>query len=82
MDISSVLSGIYICHVILVCSSEVKEIYHIFLDIQTFLKQNSGKKTEEILPNQKINKWKLLMKLHSDIINKDFDGKLDIVEEI
>ena len=26
--------------------------------------------------------WKLVMKLHSDIINKDFDEKVDIVEEI
>ena len=37
--------------------------------------KNSGKK------NHKINKWKLVMKLHWDIINKDFNEKLDIVEE-
>ena len=37
--------------------------------------------TEEVLPNHKINKWKLVMKLHSDIINKNFDEKVDIVEE-
>ena len=54
----------------------------LLFDNQTFFQPNSAKKSEEILPNQKINKWKLLMKLHSDIINKDFDGKLDIVEEI
>ena len=33
------------------------------------------------VPNQKINKCKLVMKLHWDINNKDFNGKVDIVEE-
>ena len=62
-------------------NSEVKDTHQIFIFIQTFFQQNSGKKTEEVLPNHKINKWKLVMKLHWDIINKDFNEKVDIVEE-
>ena len=39
---------------------------------------------KEFLPNEKIEKWKVVVKLHSDTINKDFNEKVeevDIVEE-
>ena len=75
------MSGNYFCDEILVRNSEDKDTHQIFIFIQTFFQQNSGKKTEEVLPNHKINKWKLVMKLHWDIINKDFNEKVDIVEE-
>ena len=49
-------------------------------DVEDIAKK-SVKRTEEVLTNHKINKWMLVMKLHWDIINKDFNEKVDIVEE-
>ena len=48
--------------------------------------RNSAKSKNKVSSaKSKIKKWKIVMKLHSDIINKDFDEKVkevDIVEEI
>ena len=41
-----------------------------------------NEKIKFLPPNQKIKKWKIVIKLYSDIINKDFDEKVKEVDTL
>ena len=41
-----------------------------------------NEKIKFLTPNQKIKKWKIVMKLYSDIINKNFDEKVKEVDTL
>jgi len=44
--------------------------------------KGKNEKIKFLPPNQKIKKWKMVMKLYSDIINKDFDEKVKEVDTL